>query len=117
MFCCILETALNKWKSATDSGADRVREHLQEIETWDKGGPQESVVVILAVTQSTGDMEPEEVTSWSQAGIPMEQQGHQPTHKTFNPKFIQGMKQRLREWPTNNQLNLRPIPWAESTNP
>jgi hypothetical protein len=27
------------------------------------------------------------------------------------------MKQRLREWPTNNQLNLRPIPWAASTNP
>ena len=27
-----------------------------------------------------------------------------------------GMEQRLREWPTNNWPNLRPIPWA-NTNP
>jgi hypothetical protein len=27
-----------------------------------------------------------------------------------------GMEKRLREWPTNNQPNLRPFPWA-SNNP
>ena len=43
--------------------------------------------VTLAVTH-IWDMEPEEVTSSSQAGTPVEQWRHQPTHKTFNPKFI-----------------------------
>ena len=59
-----------------------------ETETWDKGGTQESMGVTLAVTHSIGDMEPEEATSFSQAATPVERQRHQPTHKTFNPKFI-----------------------------
>jgi hypothetical protein len=47
------------------------------------------VGVTLAVTQYIGHMEPEEVTSCSQTGtITMEQQGQQPTHKTFTTKFI-----------------------------
>jgi len=51
-----------------------VGEHLQEeTETWNKGGAQESKGVILAVTHSTGDMEPEEATSCNQAETPMEQ--------------------------------------------
>jgi hypothetical protein len=69
-----------------------------------------------------GAMEPEEVTSCSLAGTPVEQYRHQPTHKNFNPKFIlstrnigTGDEQRLRDWPTNNQPNLRPIPWASTT--
>ena len=46
-------------------------EHLQdESESWDKGGTQESMGVILAVTYYIGDMEPEEATSYSQAGNP-----------------------------------------------
>ena len=63
--------------------------HLQnETETWDKGGGQESMGVSLAVTHSIGNVGPEEATSCSQARSLMEQQGHQPTHKTFHPKFV-----------------------------
>jgi hypothetical protein len=48
--------------------------HLQdETETWGKGCIQESMGLTLVVTHSTGDMEPEEATSYSQAGTPMEQ--------------------------------------------
>jgi hypothetical protein len=57
------------------------RGHLQdETKTWGKEGAQESMGMILAVTHSIGDMEPEEVTSWSQAGTPMEWKEHQLTH-------------------------------------
>ena len=70
--------------------------------------------VTSAVTHSIGDMEPEEATSCSQAGTPVELQEHQPTHETFNLKFTlsrknAGMEQRLGKWPTNNPPNLRPI--------
>lgn len=44
--------------------------------------------VTLAVTQSTGDMEPDEATSCSQAGTSVERWEHQPAHTTSNPKFI-----------------------------
>ena len=37
---------------------------------------------------SIGGMEPKEPTTCTVAGSPMEQWGHQSTHKTFNPKFI-----------------------------
>jgi hypothetical protein len=46
---------------------------LDETETWDKGGTQDSVRVTLAVTHYTGDMEPEKGTSCSQAATPVEQ--------------------------------------------
>ena len=63
--------------------------HLQnETETWSKGESQESVKVTLAVTLYIGSMEPEEATSCSQTGTLLETQRHQPTYKTFNPKFI-----------------------------
>jgi hypothetical protein len=48
--------------------------------------------VTLAVTHSLGDMEPEEDTSCSQVGTPVERQGHQPTYKTFHPKCIQSTR-------------------------
>jgi hypothetical protein len=49
-------------------------EHLKDkTETWNKGGTQESVWVALAVIHYTVDMEPEEVTFFSQIGNPMEQ--------------------------------------------
>ena len=38
----------------------------------DRGGSQESMEVTLAESHSTGDMEPEEATSCSQAGTPVE---------------------------------------------
>ena len=38
------------------------------LETWDRGGTQESLRVTLDVTYSTGYMEPEETTFCSQAG-------------------------------------------------
>lgn len=55
--------------------------------------------VILAVTHKTGNMEPEGNTgpSCSQAGTPVEEQEHQPTHEAFNPKFFWRIEQRLRE--------------------
>jgi hypothetical protein len=42
------------------------------METLDKLGMQESIGLILAVTQYSGDMEPEEAISFSQAGTPVE---------------------------------------------
>jgi hypothetical protein len=56
------------------------REHLQDnTENWDRVGTQESMGVTWAVTHNIGDMEPEEATSCSQAGVPVELLGHQPT--------------------------------------
>jgi hypothetical protein len=47
--------------------------HLQDkAETWDKGGAQESMEVTLAVAHYFGAMEPEEATSYSQAGTTIE---------------------------------------------
>jgi hypothetical protein len=77
----------NKWKSASDRDREvGVLEDLAEI--WDRGGTQESMGMILVETHGSGNMESEETTSCSQAGTPAEPLGHQPTHKTFGPKFI-----------------------------
>ena len=57
--------------------------HLKDVqETWNREGSQESMGVTLAENHRSGTMKPEEDTS------PLEWQGHQPTHKTSNPKFI-----------------------------
>jgi hypothetical protein len=60
--------------------------------------------VILAETSSSKDMELEVATSCSQAGPQVKGLGHQPTHKTFNPKIFLStrnegtkMEQRLSE--------------------
>ena len=47
---------------------------LQKVpETWDEGGSQDSIWVILAtISNSGGDRESEETTSRSQTGIPVE---------------------------------------------
>lgn len=69
----------------------------------------------LAETHSIGDIEPEETISFSQAGAMMRQEGHQHTYKTFSclqERQGEGMEQRLKESPINNQANLRPILWA-----
>jgi hypothetical protein len=59
-------------------------------------------------------------TSFSQAELPEEGGGHQSTQNTFNPKFVllircAGIKkeQKLREHPTSNCPNLRPIPYEK----
>lgn len=57
-------------------------------EICDKGSTQESIRVALAVTHYIDDMEPQGATSYSQAGTLVDQQRHEPTHKTFNPKNI-----------------------------
>jgi len=44
--------------------------------------------VTLAVTHSIANLEPEEIIFCSQVGTPMEQQEHQATYRTFDPKFI-----------------------------
>jgi hypothetical protein len=41
--------------------------------SWEKGGDQESMEVILAVTHYVEDMESEEATSWALTGVPLEQ--------------------------------------------
>jgi hypothetical protein len=63
------------------------------------------------------------VTSCKKVGLPLENEGHQPTHKSFNPKFVLptryrgiNMEQRLKEQPTYEWPNLRCIPW-EKANP
>ena len=60
--------------------------------------------VALVETPSLRNMESEVATSCSQAGLPVEGGGYQPTHKTYNPKFALPakcarieMEQRLRE--------------------
>ena len=50
--------------------------------------PKNQWGVALALTHYSEDMEPEEATSCSQAGTPVERQRYLPTHQTFNPKFI-----------------------------
>jgi hypothetical protein len=68
-------------------------------------------------------MEPEETTSSSQTGPPVEGGGHQTTYKSFDPKLVLSkrnsgtkIEQRLKEWPISGQVILKPIPWA-GTNP
>ena len=55
---------------------------------WDKEDAQKSMGVILAVTHYTGDMEPEYRPPPIPTQEPQWSKRHQPTHKTFNPKFI-----------------------------
>lgn len=108
----------NEWKSATDKGGEAVGHLQKETKTWDKGGTQKAMKVTLAVTQSTGNVEPEEPISCSQAGT--WQQRHKHTHKTFNPKCILSkrnagtkIKQRLKEGSINHP-NSRPNPWTST---
>ena len=71
----------------------------------------------LAEMPERGDMEPEETTSSSQTGLPVEEWGHQPTYKTFDPKLLLSkrnagtkMEQRLNERLSIDQPNLGFIP-------
>jgi hypothetical protein len=76
----------NKWKSPID----RVRRGERQLqETWTKGGTQESMGEILAVTHSLGNKKPEEATI-------VEWQKHQPN---FQPKMYPVYKKcRHRGW-------------------
>jgi hypothetical protein len=54
-------------------------------------------------------METEVPIICSQVGTPVKAQGQQPTHKTFDPKFVlptrsagTKVEQRLREWSIND---------------
>jgi hypothetical protein len=65
--------------------------------------------VILAKTPRNGDTEPEAAILCNQARLPMEELGHQTSHKSFDlqlvlPTRCAGVKvvQKLWEWPTNN---------------
>jgi hypothetical protein len=51
------------------------------METWDRGGAEELMVVSLAVTHSFGDMKSGEAASSGLAGTLVEQKGHQPCTK------------------------------------
>ena len=115
---------LEPWPLVSCLGNCHLLGHLQdETETQDKGGSQESMGLILAVTQNTGDMEPEEAPSEARQELQwINRDIKAPTKlSTQNVTHLQemqawGMEQRLRKWPTNNLPNLRPIPWM-STNP
>jgi hypothetical protein len=50
---------------------------------WDGGGSQESIGVTLA-----GAMETKVATFCSQAILPVEGWKYQPSHQTFNTKFV-----------------------------
>jgi hypothetical protein len=50
-----LDDHKNEWKSANDEGEEVGGSSRQEIETWDKGGTQESKGVILSVTHYIGN--------------------------------------------------------------
>ena len=61
----------------------------------------------LAEMPNSGNMEPEETTSRSQIGPLVKGWGHEPTHKTFDPKLVQSkrnartkMEQRLKGTPS-----------------
>jgi len=67
-------------------------------------------------------MEPRETVSCCQGRTPVKLRDTHPPYKILTPNFscleeMHGLEveQRLRELPTNNWTNLRPIPWA-STN-
>jgi hypothetical protein len=64
---------------------------------WGIFGRFTATRVTLAVTHYIDDMEPEEATSCSQSGTPMEPKRQQPTHKTFNPKFILSINSQTLE--------------------
>lgn len=60
-----------------------------------------------------GDIELEATTLCSQVELPVEEGGHQSTHKTFYPKFVLltrsigiKMEQILRKWQNNDCPNL-----------
>lgn len=55
-------------------------------QAWDMG-PWKDLEVTLVETPSGGDMEPQVATSYSQLGLPVEGEGHQYMHNTFNTKF------------------------------
>jgi hypothetical protein len=75
--------------------------------------------VTLAEVPNSADTEPKETTFSSQTGPPVEESGHQPTYKTFDPKLVLSeinsgtkIEQKLKEWLTSGQPILNPIPWA-----
>jgi hypothetical protein len=80
--------------------------------------------VNLAETPSNWGYGDQVATSCNQVGLPVEWEGPQPTHKTFNLKCVRStrdtgtkMEQGLREWLTNDWPNLRPTPWEREPTP
>jgi hypothetical protein len=68
-------------------------ENLQE--TWVWIGSQESVGVTLANSHSSGDMEPKEAISCSQAGIPV---GTPKYPQNFQPEIYSVYKKYVEGW-------------------
>jgi hypothetical protein len=63
-------------------GIYRMRQRL-----WIREAPRNQWGLLICESEN-GNMEPDEVTSSSQAKTPEEQLGSQTTHKTFHHKFI-----------------------------
>ena len=73
--------------------------HCGKVETKERGGSWEATRLPKIILLALGNMETDVATSCTQVGLPVEGGGHQPTHKTFNPKFLQRRK--------NISVNLR----------
>lgn len=85
------ENRSGKYKDWEREGKAVGRGHLWDgMETWDR----EDVGVTLVETPSLRNMEPEVAISCSQAGLPVDGGGYQPTHKTFIPKSCKMCKNK-----------------------
>lgn len=65
-----------------------------------------------------GNVEPEATISCNMKKLPMEGWGHQPSHKIFDPQFVLFTQceggidgAEIKEWPTTDWPNRRPMPW------
>jgi hypothetical protein len=77
-------------------------------ETWDEAGSQDSICVTLSKMTNSRDMEPEETTSSSWAGPPVDGWGHQPTLQflTLNYSCLKVMQ--VQKW-SRDQKNGWPV--------
>lgn len=86
------------------------------------GSSWEWMGVTLAETPNIRGYRGRVAFSYSQVELPVQEGGHQPIHKTIDPKFVlptrgagMQMEQRRREWPTSAWINLRPIAWERAS--
>jgi hypothetical protein len=67
---------------------------------------------------AAGNMDTDVATSSTQEVYPVQEGGHQPTHKTcdLDLQYSSGIniEQNLREWPTNDWPNLRLTQWERA---
>jgi hypothetical protein len=72
-----------------------------KLEAKDSGNSRESMRVILAKTPAIRDLEPEMITSYNKARLPVKVRKYQMSHKTFDPQFIILMDVQRQRWSRN----------------